>query len=460
VGLQVLSRLRTELDVELPLRSFFEARTVAGVAAVIEEERRRDQDEERRMAEILAEIEALSDEDVASALDAPGPATAPEPPPARVEDTPVSVPTPPPAPARPPRDGGMAFSLFFFSADGSTASGDKYRLLLDAARVADRGGLAAVWTPERHFQDFGGLYPNPSVLGAALALATERLEIRAGSVVLPLHHPVRVAEEWAVVDNLSGGRAAISCASGWHPSDFALRAGTFEERKEVMYRDLDTIRRLWRGEEVELEGGDGRPYALRSLPRPVRRELPVWVTTSGNPETWRRAGQVGAHLLTSMGGQPPEELAEKVRLYRRARAEAGHDPEAGVVTVMLHTFLGDDLARVKERVRAPMTEYLRTHMAQRDNFMEVPGITDADRASLLDQAFEHYVRSASLLGTPESVTPVVEALAAAGVDEIACLADFGLEPAAVLASLERVCDFADRFRPARSARLALEESAR
>jgi phthiocerol/phenolphthiocerol synthesis type-I polyketide synthase E len=473
VGLQVLSRLRTELDVELPLRSFFEARTVTGVAAVIEEERRRDQDEGRRMAEILAEIEALSDEDVAVALGAgdeiSGPAAdAPESPPAALDRLDM-------APAMPSaarlagdapttaysrraeisspvsRTGGMAFSLFFFSADGSTASGDKYRLLLDAARLADRGGLAAVWTPERHFQDFGGLYPNPSVLGAALALATERLEIRAGSVVLPLHHPVRVAEEWAVVDNLSGGRAAISCASGWHPGDFALRAGTWEERKEVMYRDLETIRRLWRGEEVELEGGDGRPYAMRSRPRPVRRELPVWVTSSGNPETWRRAGAVGANLLTSMGGQPPAELAEKVRLYRRARAEAGHDPDAGVVTVMLHTFLGDDLARVKERVRAPMTEYLRTHMAQRDSFVEVPGITDDDRASLLDQAFEHYVREASLLGTPESVTPVVEALADAGVDEIACLADFGLEPAAVLASLERVCDFTERFRAGRPA---------
>ena len=454
VGLQVLSKLRSELDVELPLRSFFEARTVAGVAAVVEEERRRGDDEERRMAEILAEIEALSDDQVAEELAAPASA----PPASSVAHDPASAPSRVEAPPASKaseldtqrsaggRGGGTTFSLFFFSADGSTRSSDKYGLLLDAARLADRGGLAAVWTPERHFQDFGGLYPNPSVLGAALAIATERLEIRAGSVVLPLHHPVRVAEEWAVVDNLSGGRAAISCASGWHPSDFALRAGTWEERKEVMFRDLETIRRLWRGEAVSHAGGDGREYRLRSLPRPVRQELPVWVTTSGNPETWRRAGAVGANLLTSMGGQPADDLAAKVALYRDARAGAGHDPAAGVVTVMLHTFLGDDLERVKERVRAPMTDYLRTHMAQRDDHVEIPGITESDRESLLDQAFEHYVRSASLLGTPESCTPVVEALAAAGVDEIACLADFGLDARSVLASLERVCDFAEGFR--------------
>ena len=101
----------------------------------------------------------------------------------------------------------LSFTLYFFSDDGAKDSPDKYRLVLESAKFADRNGFSAVWTPERHFQDFGGLYPNPSVLSAALAMITERVQIRAGSVALPLHHPVRVAEEWSVVDNLSNGRA-------------------------------------------------------------------------------------------------------------------------------------------------------------------------------------------------------------------------------------------------------------
>src|SRR5215217_9633370 len=94
------------------------------------------------------------------------------------------------------RQPALDFSLFFFSSDGSTNKPDKYNLLLDCARFADAAGFRAIWTPERHFQEFGGLYPNPSVLAAALAMITKRIQIRAGSVVLPLHNPVRVAEEW------------------------------------------------------------------------------------------------------------------------------------------------------------------------------------------------------------------------------------------------------------------------
>src|ERR687890_2410088 len=148
----------------------------------------------------------------------------------------------------------VRFSIYFFSDDGSKNSDDKYRLLIESARFADRRGFSAVWTPERHFQAFGGLYPNPSVLSAALAMITERTQIRAGSVALPLHHPVRVAEEWAVVDNLSRGRVGVSFASGWHPNDFLFAPGAYDERKEVMYRHIETIRKLWAGESVTFQG--------------------------------------------------------------------------------------------------------------------------------------------------------------------------------------------------------------
>ena len=123
----------------------------------------------------------------------------------------------PPAPAAP-----IDFSLFYFSSDESTGGAERYRLLTRGRAVRRRHGFAAVWTPERHFHAFGGLYPNPAVTSAAIAAITHRVEIRAGSVVLPLHHPVRVAEEWSVVDNLSNGRVGISFASGWQPNDFVL----------------------------------------------------------------------------------------------------------------------------------------------------------------------------------------------------------------------------------------------
>ncbi|MFM2072971.1 MAG: hypothetical protein RLZZ623_3235, partial [Actinomycetota bacterium] len=106
------------------------------------------------------------------------------------------------------------FSLFYFSGDEAENTGaGKYRLLLEGARWADEHGFCAVWTPERHFHAFGGLYPQPAVTGAAVAAITKRVQIRAGSVVMPLHHPIRVAEAWSIVDNISDGRVGVSIAS-------------------------------------------------------------------------------------------------------------------------------------------------------------------------------------------------------------------------------------------------------
>ena len=107
----------------------------------------------------------------------------------------------------------MQFSLYYWGNDGG-AGPRKYELLLEGAKFADTHGFCAVWTPERHFHAFGGPYPNPSVTGAAVAAVTQNIGVRAGSCVAPLHHPARIAEEWAVIDNLTNGRAALAIASG------------------------------------------------------------------------------------------------------------------------------------------------------------------------------------------------------------------------------------------------------
>ena len=111
--------------------------------------------------------------------------------------------------------------------------------------------------------------------------------------VLPLHHPVRVAEEWAVVDNISNGRVGISFAAGWQPNDFVLRPRARPTRRQRCSRNIDVVRRLWRGETVEFPGATGAPVTVRTLPRPVQPELPIWLTSAGNPATFEQAGRVG-----------------------------------------------------------------------------------------------------------------------------------------------------------------------
>jgi acyl carrier protein len=242
-------------------------------------------------------------------------------------------------PQRPVAQNNLEFSLFYFSSEEAEFTDDKYRLLIEGAKFADQHDFAAVWIPERHFHSFGGIYPNPSVLGAALAMVTERVRLRAGSVVLPLQNPIRVAEEWSVVDNLSKGRVDLAFARGWNPNDFVLSPETYANRTEALFSGMQTVQKLWRGESISLPNGMGKETEIKVYPLPKQRELSVWMTCSGGKERFIEAGALGVNILTALLFQPIEELAEKIALYRDSRAKHGHDPEAGHVTLMLHTFV-------------------------------------------------------------------------------------------------------------------------
>ncbi|MEM7294968.1 MAG: MupA/Atu3671 family FMN-dependent luciferase-like monooxygenase, partial [Pseudomonadota bacterium] len=267
----------------------------------------------------------------------------------------------------------MRFSLFFFDGDGAGDASGRYRLLLDSAKFADENGFDAVWTPERHFHAFGGLYPNPTLTSAALAMTTQNVQLRAGSVVLPLHHPVRVAEDWAVIDNLSNGRAALAVASGWTMDEFVLSREPHGARRGVMWRSLDQVRRLWRGEEIRFSDANEREVEVKTLPRPIQPELPVWVTCQST-ETFLEAGRLGYNVLTSLLGGTLEEVAERVLRYREALELNGHDPDAFTVSLMLHTFLGDDAATVKQDIQQPFGDYLKTHYGLLENFAQQMGV--------------------------------------------------------------------------------------
>ena len=233
----------------------------------------------------------------------------------------------------------MQFGLMFFSSGESVAGQNKYHLLLESARFADQHGFSSVWVPERHFTAMGCIYPNPAVVQAALARETQRIRLQAGSVVLPLHHPIRVTEEWSIVDNLSDGRVGVSFASGWNPSDFVFFPERFSDRYQEMCQGIHQVQKLWRGESMSITRGDGKQQDVKVYPSPVQPELPIWLTAASNPRTFIKAGELGINLLTHLFDQEVEVLAEIIALYRQARLQHGHDPDAGLVTVALHTFV-------------------------------------------------------------------------------------------------------------------------
>lgn len=350
----------------------------------------------------------------------------------------------------PRSDRKVGFSLFYFSSAADVAPADRYRMLIDGAKFGDANGFEAIWTPERHFHAFGGLYPNPAVVSGAIAALTSRIKIRTGSVVLPLHSPVRVAEDWAVIDNLSNGRVGLGFASGWHDRDFVFAPQNYERRREIMAEMIETVRRLWRGESVTMPGGAGKDVSISTLPRPIQPELPVWVTAAGTPATYEKAGEIGANILTHLLGQSPEILREKVAAYRAAWRRAGH-PGSGHVTLMLHTYIHPDMEQVKARVWHPFREYLRTSLDLIKGLAEGRGqdirsaeFTKDDMEALLDHAFHRYFDTSALMGTPETTFEMVERVKGMDVDEIACLIDFGVPIDDTLAGLEHLAELRRR----------------
>ena len=351
----------------------------------------------------------------------------------------------------------MDVGLFYFSSDaGPNISGDRYKLLLEGAKFADSHNFSTVWTPERHFHLFGGLYPNPSVTSAAVAAVTDNVSIRAGSIVLPLHNPIRVAEEWSVVDNLSNGRVGLSFASGWHANDFSLKPENFENRRQLMFDEIETVRKLWRGESIDVLNGEGKPFEAKIYPPAIQTEPPIWITTAGNIDTFRAAGEGGFNVLTNLLGQTIEDLTSKISAYRQGRKDKGFEGQ-GNVSVMVHTFIGTDVNEVREIVREPFCHYLKTSFdlvkiapwafpafkqpskaAAQDSSFDASALTDEDLDALIEHAFDRYFETAGLFGTATSVLPLIDQIKSAGIDEVACLIDFGVDNETVLDNLKHL----------------------
>ncbi|UED87912.1 non-ribosomal peptide synthetase [Streptomyces profundus] len=341
---------------------------------------------------------------------------------------------------------------FFGDYPENEAEEGRYELLMEAARFGDRHDFSSLWMPERHFNSFGGLFPNPAVLAAALSRETERIRLNAGSVVLPLHDPIRVAEEWSMVDNLSDGRIGLGVASGWNADDFVFFPDRFGRHKEELYEQLEQVRALWRGDALRRRTGDGE-REIRLFPRPVQPLPPCYTAVVGNPKSYEGAAEHDLGIVTNLMTQSVDQLRENIARYRAARARHGLDPAAGRVAVLLHTYLGEDHDTARAEAYQPMARYMRASLALFSGVTNSLGLTtdlrslsEDDLDVVFRRAYGRYCDQRALIGDVDSALAVAQAVADAGADEIVALVDFGVTPEQLRAGLPRLDELRRRHR--------------
>jgi natural product biosynthesis luciferase-like monooxygenase protein len=358
-------------------------------------------------------------------------------------------------PAKPRPGTGIRFSFLFFSdVRKDISDADKYAFMRDVTLFADRAGFEAIYLPERHFHEFGSIYANPAIVAAYLIPQTQRIRFRTAGVSLPLHHPAEVVEWWAMNDVLSGGRVDLGFGSGWAKDDFVLAPDRYEERRRICSESISIVQRLWRGEPVAFPGPGGRLTPIAVYPRPLQPELKVWLLVTQNDEGFIHAGRQGYNIFTMLYGNNLDVMQRKIALYRRARRDAGFDPAAGTITLMLHTLVLDDHAAVQAAVEAPFKTYIRSAL---DAHMKAAadqsgGCTPdaAEKARMLDYAYQRYFKTGGIFGTVEDGRQMVDQAMAAGIDEIACLVDFGVDYSVVRGSLSHLERLVAGYAPAAS----------
>nr|WP_013933275.1 MupA/Atu3671 family FMN-dependent luciferase-like monooxygenase [Pseudoalteromonas sp. SANK 73390]CBK62723.1 tmlA [Pseudoalteromonas sp. SANK 73390] len=337
--------------------------------------------------------------------------------------------------------GEMAFSMMFFSdIRKDITSSEKYTFITELTKFADHAKFTAVYLPERHFHEFGAIFPNSAVMAAYLIPQTKHIRFRTAGVSLPLHHPAEVVEWWAMNDILSNGRVDLGFGSGWNKPDFIYAPYNYQDRREKMIEQISMVKQLWAGESVHFEGPDKTQYATKVYPRPIQKSLNVWMLVAQNDKGFEQAGASGYNVFTMLYGVDIASMERKISIYRTARKQAGYDPDTGVVTLMLHTFIGDSIEQVKCAVVAPFKAYIRSsmeaHLAS-DSLQKKGAGTfgEQDKESILEYAFQRYFKTGALFGTVEDGKRIVKQAHAIGVNEIACLMDFGADYSSVKDSL-------------------------
>ncbi|MQA99043.1 MAG: LLM class flavin-dependent oxidoreductase [Actinobacteria bacterium] len=279
----------------------------------------------------------------------------------------------------------------------------EYRDVLELVQLVESEGLDSAWVSEHHFSADGYL-PSLLVMLGAFAAATERIELGTGVVLAPFHDPIRLAEDYAVVDQIAGGRVICGLGIGWREEEFREFNIDVKSRVKRLEEIVEILRLAWGEDRFDFAGRHYSYSGVAVTPKPAR--VPPILIGGFVDDAIRRAGRIGDGYISSRGDLA--RVAESFRMAAEERAKAGK-PGQPVVGLLQNGFVTDDPQRDWPAVRDGVGHQLGVYAGWRAG-TDVPG-------TVLDilPPPEGDIRRATAFGTPDDVvgflTPIVEELA-------------------------------------------------
>ena len=304
----------------------------------------------------------------------------------------------------------MAFKIGVGLFTGQIPSGSdrtfhqEYMEVLDLVRQVEATGLDSAWVSEHHFSGDGYL-PSLIPMLAAFAAVTEKIELGTGVVLAPFHDPIRVAEDFAVVDQLSGGRVIAGFGVGWREEEFRQFDVEVSSRVRRLRELVDVVRLAWNEERFSYEGKIYRYDSVSVMPKPAR--VPPILIGGFVDDAIKRAGRIGDGYISSRA--VPERVAESFRMASDERRKAGHEGPP-IVALLQNAFVTEDPERDWPMIRDGIGHQLGVYAGWRKG-TDVPG-----KPLEVHPPKEEDIRHTTAFGTPDQVSaflePIVKVLTA------------------------------------------------
>jgi len=274
--------------------------------------------------------------------------------------------------------------------------------MLEEISVADEMGFDSVWLTEHHFLA-DGYCPSLLVTAAAIAVRTKKIRIGTGVLLLPLHNPVKVAEDTAVVDVISGGRLILGLGLGYRQEEFNGFGVSLKARKGRMEEGIEILQKSWADGAFSLDGRYFRIKNLNVTPKPIQKPIPIWIGAYQEPAI-RRVARIGVPLYLASVGTIPF-LQKEIGQFHNALREFGRDPKEIEQPLVRDVY-------VTEKGKEKGWEEIKEHVTYiYKGYAEWGSMVDRDGNLLTDPndpVLEDIAKEQGIFGTPEECIEAIE----------------------------------------------------